>query len=213
MEYPTFSEERKLRRKGYRVIVGIDEAGRGPLAGPVVAAAIYVDPDFKIKDPKLTIRDSKKLTPKQRLKAFKFLISNPDIEWGVGKVSEKIIDKINILEATKMAMKRAVKNLEKKYSKPAEFLLVDGIMRLDLNVPQKALAHADNRIFSCAAASLIAKVTRDRMMLKYDRKWPKYAFWSHKGYGTRFHLEMLENHGPCPIHRKSFRPLKNSLPK
>ena len=202
--YPNFNEERKLWKKGIAFVVGIDEAGRGPLAGPVIACAITVS-EFPISNfqfPK-NIKDSKKLSAKQREEIYKLLKKNPDVKWGIGKVSEKVIDKINILQATKMAMKRAVKNLENKYYK-AEYLLIDGNFGIDLDFPQKSIIKGDQKVFSCAAASIIAKVSRDRMMTKYHEKYPEYGFDRHKGYGTKLHREAIKKYGFCDIHRKTF---------
>lgn len=221
MRYPNLYQEKKLWKKGYKYIVGLDESGRGPLAGPVVAVAAT------IKKPKpaqrllisdinrfgwvCEIKDSKKLSPKKREKIFEIFKKNSQIEWGIGKVSEKIIDKINIFEATKLAMKRAIKNLEKKTNKKIDFLILDGNFKLDLPIPQKPIIKADEKVFSCALASVIAKVKRDRMMEKYAKKFPKYSFEKHKGYPTPLHLKMLKKYGSCEIHRKSFSPVKNLL--
>jgi len=204
MKYPNFREEKKLWRNRYKIVVGIDEAGRGPLAGPVIACAITV-PEFSISNFKfLNIKDSKKLSEKQREEIYEMLKQDSSIEWGIGRVSEKVIDRINILEATKLAMKRAVKNLERKSSN-ADFLLIDGNFRINMDIAQKPIIKADEKVFSCAAASIIAKVTRDRMMLKYHKKYPKYAFNRHKGYPTKFHRQTIKQCGFCDIHRKSFR--------
>ncbi|XOB46276.1 MAG: ribonuclease HII [Candidatus Nealsonbacteria bacterium] len=219
MRYPNFSEEKKLWKKGFKKVVGLDEAGRGPLSGPVVAAAVLIKSIRKIRAKFVDIRDvkdSKKLSPKKREELYKILINHPQIKWGIGKVSEKVIDKINILEATKLAMKRAVKNLEKKIKKKKrlnliEFLILDGRMKLDLDILQKSIIKADNKVFSCAAASIIAKVSRDRMMRRYGKKYPQYGFSKHKGYATKLHLKRLKKYGPCSIHRKSFRPVKKLL--
>ena len=208
MKYPNFSEEKKLWKQGYKRVAGTDEAGRGPLAGPVVAAAVMIDPEFKfaLKD----VKDSKKLTFKKREELYSLLTRNPQIEWGAGRVSEGVIDKINIFQAARLAMKRAVMNLEKKLKeKRIDFLILDGRMRVDLEVPQKPIVKGDYKVFSCSAASIIAKVTRDRIMLRYDKQYPQYGFLKHKGYGTRLHFEMLKKHGSCPIHRKSFSPVNN----
>lgn len=224
MKYPNFQEEKKYWRKRYKLVTGLDEAGRGPLAGPVVAAAVTLKktggkPLFSFK-----IRDSKKLSPKKREKFYKILTKHPNIEWGIGRTSERIIDKINILEATKLAMKKALKVLEKKVKnqKPhnfydrrkysiIDFLILDGKMKLDLEISQKSIVKADEKVFSCAAASIIAKVTRDRMMKKYHQKYPQYRFDRHKGYCTKYHLKMLKKYGPCKIHRKSFNPVLKIL--
>jgi len=222
---PTFKEEQKLWQQGYRFVVGLDEVGRGPLAGPVCAAAVciikkkFVIPakagiqvsGSRVK-PGMTIivniRDSKKLSANQREQWYKILTTQPDIKWGVGMVSEKTIDRINILAATKLAMKRALADLEKKGVR-AEYLLLDGNFLLeDLSISQKAVVRGDSKIVSCAAASIIAKVTRDRLMAKYHQQYPRYGLDKHKGYGTRAHFAALKKHGPCAIHRLSFAPFK-----
>jgi len=205
MRYPNLKEEKKLWKKGYKVVVGLDEAGRGPLAGPVVAAAVSIIPNSKFQIPKL--KDSKKLTLKKREEFFKIITKTPNIKWGIGKVSEKVIDKINIFEATKLAMKRAIKSLERKLKRKANFLILDGNFKIDLKIPQKSIIKGDEKVLSCAMASIIAKVTRDRIMEKYAKKFPEYGFEKHKGYGTKFHLKMLRKYGPCKIHRRSFFPI------
>jgi len=208
MKYPNFCEERKLWKKGYKKVACLDEAGRGPLCGTVVACAVMVKKIsiFNFNLQFLKIRDSKKLSPKRREEFYKILTSHPAIKWGIGKVSEKVIDKINILEATKLAMKKAVKKLKRK----PDFLILDGKMELDLPVSQKSIIKADEKVFSCGCASIIAKVTRDRIMKRYHKKYPQYGFDKHKGYPTKFHRKMLKKYGPCKIHRKSFKPLKKS---
>ena len=207
------SKEKHLWKKGYRGIVGIDEAGRGPLAGPVMAAAVMISTkrktqsaklQFKTKSLSKEVKDSKKLSPKKRETLYKLLVKEPNIEWGIGKVSEKMIDKINILESTKLAMKKAVKNLEKKLDKKVNFLILDGNFKIDLHIPQKSIKKGDSKVFSIAAASIIAKVSRDRMMKRYHKKYPEYRFDKHKGYATKFHRQALKKHGPCKIHRMSF---------
>jgi len=206
MKYPNFCEERKLWKKGYKKVACLDEAGRGPLCGPVVACTVMVKKFSIFNFQFLKLRDSKKLSPKRREEFYKILTSHPAIEWGIGKVSEKVIDKINILEATKLAMKKAVKKLKRK----PDFLILDGKMELDLSISQKSIVKADEKVFSCAAASIIAKVNRDRIMLRYHKKYPQYGFDKHKGYPTRRHRRMLKKYGPCKIYRKSFKPLKKS---
>lgn len=193
----------------------MDEAGRGPIAGPVVAACVIINYHkikFQISNPKNILKevnDSKKLSAKKREKLFKILTKSPFIGWGIGIVSEKIIDKINILEATKLAMKHAVAKIKIKNLKlMADYLILDGNIKLDLPIPQKAIVKADQKVMSCAAASILAKVTRDRIMAKYDKKYPRYGFLKHKGYPTKKHIRMLKKYGPCPIHRKSFGPVK-----
>jgi len=210
MKYPNFREEKKLRRKGYKMVVGIDESGRGPLAGPVITCAFCFgkhDRSLTSVEDKLrriAIKDSKKLTPKKRQEIYEALKKNPNIEWGIGRVSEKVIDRVNILEATKLAMKRAVKNLEKKCSN-ADFLLIDGNFGINMDIAQKSIVKADEKVFSCVAAGIIVKVTRDRMMLRYHKKYPEYGFDRHKGYPTKLHREIIKQCGFCKIHRKSFK--------
>ncbi|MCP6718082.1 MAG: ribonuclease HII [Patescibacteria group bacterium] len=207
MRYPNFSEEKRLWKKRFKIVVGIDEAGRGPLAGPVFACAVVVYKMPKSKIQMLKIRDSKKLTPKQREEFYDVLINHKQIQWGIGRASERVVDGINVLQATKLAMKRAVKNLEKKLGQKADFLILDGRIKLDLDVGQKSIIKADNKVFSCAAASIIAKVSRDRLMRRHHRKYPEYGFFSHKGYGTRKHIAVLAELGPCKLHRKTFKPV------
>ncbi len=214
---PTFDKEIKLRKNGYKFIAGIDEVGRGPLAGPVVACAAIIK--LKVESEKLKvfdgIRDSKQLSKRQREKFYEILTHHNQVYYGIGIVSEKIIDKINILQATFLAMKKAVENLPVcrtgRKIKP-DFLLIDGKWTLeDYPISQTAVIQGDKKIFSIAAASIIAKVTRDRMLVKLRRKYPQYGFEKHKGYGTKLHLEMLKKYGPCEIHRKSFKPVKNNF--
>lgn len=203
MKYPNVNEEKKLWDLGYQCVVGLDEVGRGPLAGPVVVAAVMIR-RLKILNLKFKIKDSKKLSELQREKIYKTLIKNPDIKWGIGIVSEKVIDKINILEATKLAMQKALRQAQGKLKKKADFLILDGNFGIDSKIPQKSIIKGDEKVFSCAAASIIAKVTRDRIMKKMHKKYPKYGFDSHKGYGTKLHIENLQNFGPCAIHRLTF---------
>jgi len=206
-------EEKKLWRKGFRIIACIDEAGRGPLAASVTACAVAIvkGQKYRFKIPKSLkkIKDSKKLSSKKREEFYKLLTNYPRIEWATSRVSEKVIDKINILEATKIATKRAVKNLEKKLkNRKIDFLIIDGNFGIDSDVPQKSIIKADEKVFSVMVASIIAKVTRDRMMLRYHKKYPCYKFDSHKGYPTKAHCRLLKKNGPCKIHRKTFRPVK-----
>ncbi|MFZ3054921.1 MAG: ribonuclease HII [Minisyncoccales bacterium] len=201
-------EEKKLWKKGYKYVVGIDEAGRGPLAGPVSAGAVLIlEKDFKEAKKIKSVKDSKKLREKERKIVYLNLIKNKKIKWGIGMVSEKVIDKINILEATKLAMIKAVKDLEKKNKVKADFLILDGRMKLNLKIDQKSIVRGDDKVFSISAASIIAKVRRDELMEKYNKKYPQYNFKKHKGYGTKEHLEKIQKHGACEIHRKSFAPI------
>ena len=203
---PSFEEEKKLWKKGYQYVACLDEAGRGPLAGPVVAGAAVIIKFPIVNFPFSRIMDSKKLTPKKREEFYKIITKNSAIGWGIGIVSEKIIDKINILEATKLAMIKALRQLEKKLKdrRPVDFLVLDGKMTLDLQIPQKSIIKGDEKVFSCAASSILAKVTRDRIMMRYHKKYPRYRFDLHKGYPTKYHREILKKYGPCRIHRKSF---------
>ncbi len=198
---PNFLEEKKLWKQGYVRVAGFDEAGRGPLAGPVVAAAV----SFKLSSYKVIkfqgINDSKKLSEKQREFLYEKLTTDKNITWGIGIVSEKIIDKINILEASKRAMLIASRAL-----KP-DFLLIDGNFKIKSFIPQKSIVRGDAKVFSIAAASIIAKVTRDRIMRQVHQKYPQYNFAKHKGYGTALHIAQLAKFGPCQIHRKSFWPV------
>ncbi|HRY52496.1 MAG TPA: ribonuclease HII [Candidatus Portnoybacteria bacterium] len=207
---PNLNYETKLWQQGYNFVVGLDEVGRGPLAGPVCAAAVALNRKIEVQKIKQNqnIKDSKKFSAKQREEWYQILTTHADIKWGVGLVSEKIIDQINILEATKLAMKRALEELEKKGG-AAEYLLLDGNFLLeDVSLSQKAVIRGDAKIWSCAAASIIAKVTRDRLMQKYHQQYPQYGFDKHKGYGTREHLKALKGCGVCAIHRQSFAPCK-----
>jgi ribonuclease HII len=204
MKYPDLREEKKLWKKGFRFVAGLDEAGRGPLAGPVVAAAAVMKKSLRKIDILREVKDSKKLSPKKREKLYKILKNCPFVEWGIGRVSEKVIDKINILEATKLAMKKAIKKLKRK----PDFLILDGNFKIDVKISQKSIIKGDEKVFSCASASILAKVYRDKIMRKYHKKYPRYGFDKHKGYPTKYHFKMLKKHGPCKIHRKSFRPVK-----
>jgi len=186
MRYPNFGE------------VGIDEAGRGPLAGPVVACAISIP-----KLLNLNIKDSKQLSHIQREEIYELLKKDSNVKWGIGKVSEKMIDKINILQATKLAMKKAVSNLKKKQPE-IDYILIDGNFGIDSDINQTSVIKGDQKVFSIAAASIIAKVYRDRLMMKYHQKYPEYGFDKHKGYGTKFHREVIKKSGFCKIHRKTF---------
>ena len=196
-----FSYERKLQEQGFKVIIGVDEAGRGPLAGPVVAgAACLLSTSFENR-----IDDSKKLTPEQRERAYLEIIEKS--VYGIGIVDEKIIDRINILEATRVAMGNAVKTLVAKlngYQQKSIHLLVDGNMRLDLAIACLPIVKGDAKSMSIAAGSILAKVTRDRIMVEYDKVYPEYGFIRHKGYPTKAHRQALKEFGPSIIHRVTF---------
>jgi ribonuclease HII len=205
------SLERKLMREDWR-ITGLDEAGRGPLAGPVLAAAVAItDLDSFKKNYssfKNLVRDSKSLSAKKREFVYKLFKSYTFIEWGTGRVSQNVIDRINILAATQLAMEKAVANLNKKINPKTNFLMIDGNLKLNLAINQKAIIQGDKKIFLISAASIIAKVTRDRIMVRYARKYPDYQFEKHKGYGTKRHMELIKEYYPCPLHRRSFEPIK-----
>jgi ribonuclease HII len=187
--------EKKARKKGYNIIAGVDEAGRGPLAGPVVASAVIIhDYDFISE-----INDSKQLSPKKRFIAYREIVEKATI--GISLVDEDTIDRINIRRATMLAMEEAVINL----SLVPDLLLIDGRLKLDLPYKQKHIIRGDTQSVSIAAASIIAKVTRDSLMLTYHDMYPHYRFDLHKGYGTEKHIKALRKHGPSPIHRKTFK--------
>ena len=202
-----FQFERELLASGAARIAGVDEAGRGPLAGPVVAAAV-VFPSAWIQsglpEELARLNDSKQISEKQRERFFDFLSTHSDIDSAVAVVDAETIDRINILRATHQAMNEALASL----SPPPEHALVDGLRVNALSRPQTPIVKGDSKSFSIAAASVLAKVTRDRLMLEYDKQRPEYGFARHKGYGTPQHLEALAAHGPCPIHRRSFAPVR-----
>ncbi len=182
-------------------IIGVDEAGRGPLAGPVVAGAVRVKKKLKVSG----VNDSKKISPKKREELYDYFISSDCIDWGVGVVSEKVIDKINILEATKLAMKKALEKIDTENSQ----LIIDGNFKIDVSYPQKSVKRADETILECQIASIIAKVKRDKIMKDYHRRYPLYDFDKNKGYGTKRHIYLIKKHGPCLVHRKTFKRVLN----
>lgn len=196
------SYDRKYRKQGYELIAGIDEAGRGPWAGPVVAAAVIFPPDIALEG----LRDSKKLSPKRREKLFT-KITGSALAVGIGVVGHETIDSVNILRAAHIAMKEALDSL----SAPPELVLVDGRPVPSLGRDHIAIVRGDGKSASIAAASIIAKVTRDRIMERMASDFPQYGFERHKGYGTKEHFEALMRFGPCPFHRKTFRPVRECL--
>ena len=191
--------EQEAKAKGYKFVAGTDEVGRGPLAGPVVAAAVILPEGIELPG----INDSKKLTEKQR-EALMEKIKKESISWAIMEVDERMIDEINILEASRVAMQQAVLALPK----PADFVLVDGLENPQIELPSQAIVKGDSKSISIAAASIIAKVYRDRLMKIYDKAYPGYGFAEHKGYPTEEHMKAIEKLGPTPIHRMSFAPLK-----
>ena len=198
--------EERFWREGFCRIAGVDEAGRGPLAGPVVAAAVLFDPDLLKAHAHKTwqgLTDSKKLPESRREFFFDRLTAGPGVQFGVGSASVEEISALNILRATHLAMGRALARI----LPPPDLALVDGLPVPGLPVPHHAIVGGDGSSLSIAAASVIAKVTRDRLMLDLDRLYPAYGFRRHKGYGTRAHLEALHHLGPCPAHRMTFAPV------
>jgi len=192
-----------LFAKGYRRIAGMDEAGRGALAGPVVAAAVIL-PDSMEFEWMGQVRDSKMLTEEEREDIYR-LIQGADIEIGVGVVPPQVIDNINILNATRQAMKLALQGL---YS-PPDYVLTDAVFLRRLSMPQKGIIKGDRDVLTIACASIVAKVTRDHIMTELDLAYPHYGFCRHKGYGTREHLQCLQKYGACEIHRFTFAPVRN----
>ena len=194
--------ETALYNEGIKLICGIDEAGRGPLIGPVVAAAVILPINYFHKD----IKDSKKLSEKKREMLYDIINENA-LSIGVGIIDEKTIDEVNIYEATKLAMKEAVSNLKIN----PEHVLIDA-MKLDLEIPSTSIIKGDALSESIAAASIIAKVTRDRILKDMDKEYPMYDLINNKGYGTKKHIEALKKYGPCKYHRKTFKPVEEALP-
>jgi ribonuclease HII len=191
--------ELRLAAAGFGRIAGIDEAGRGPLAGPVVAAAVVLPDGFELPG----LDDSKKLTPKKRERLEAEIQACPGLDWAVAAIDPEEIDRINILRATHEAMRRALAGL----AAAPDHALIDGLPVRPFPVAQTALVGGDAQSLSIAAASVLAKVARDRFMVDCDARWPAYGFARHKGYGTPLHLARLRDHGPCPIHRRSFLPV------
>jgi ribonuclease HII len=206
---PDFRFESELLRRGIATIAGVDEAGRGPLAGPVVAAAVVFPADwFRRGLPEVLrgVNDSKKLSAGTREVLYAALISFPEICFGIAAVEAPLIDQINILQATHRAMNLALAKL----NPPPQHVLVDGWRVKTLAFPQTPIVSGDALSLSIAAASILAKVTRDRLMVEFDRQYPGYGFSGHKGYATEAHLAALKERGPCPIHRQSFSPMRQA---
>lgn len=199
-------KENEIFALGHNLVAGVDEAGRGPLAGPVVAACVIISRDFKIEEGDLElVADSKKLSAKKREIIFK-AIKEKVLSVEISVVSHETIDKVNILRASLAAMRKAV---EKSQAKP-DFVLVDGNFKIPkLEIPQRAIISGDALVWVIAAASIIAKVSRDFLMEEADKLYPEYGFAKHKGYGTKAHIAKIMEIGPCPIHRKSFAPIKD----
>lgn len=196
---PDLSRESALHSCGVRRVAGVDEAGRGPLAGPVAAAAVILPSGFSCPG----LDDSKKISAKRRDDLYLNLTENPKVTWSVAIADGEEIDRLNILRATHLAMRRAVEALVP----PPDHCLIDGLPLRDFPIPHDAIVKGDGLSLSIAAASIIAKVTRDRMMQEIDREFPEFGFARHQGYGTKEHLEALRIHGPCRHHRRSFQPV------
>ena len=193
--------ENQLRSKGFEFICGIDEAGRGPLAGPVVVASVIMPADSIIEG----VNDSKKVSEKKREKLYDLILEEA-ISYGVGIIGQDEIDDINILNATKKSLTMSLKELDKK----PDLIIVDALTHIDtLGIPYESIIKGDAKCYSIAAASIIAKVTRDRIMIEWDKVYPQYGFATHKGYGTAAHIKAIKEYGPCPLHRKTF--IKNFI--
>jgi len=202
----SLAEEKDARMLGYANIAGIDEVGRGPLAGPVLAAAVIMPERIKRWEWVDRIRDSKLLSPLQRDGLYEH-IKETAIGFGIGMMSSQTIDFRGIAKATRLAMKQAVEECNPY----PEFLLIDYVILPEVKLPQKGVVEGDSICFSIACASILAKVTRDRIMVEMDGIYPGYGFAEHKGYGTKEHLECLQRLGPCPIHRSSFQPVREVM--
>ncbi|MDH5477334.1 MAG: ribonuclease HII [Nitrospinota bacterium] len=200
----TLSIEEEARSQGRRLLAGVDEAGRGPLAGPVVAAAVIL-PEGMVID---GLTDSKALTAAQRLRLFD-VVHEKALAVGVGVADSQTVDRVNILQATLLAMRDATEKLAMR----PDMLLIDGRDTIQWPGPQKAIVKGDSLCLCISAASVVAKVTRDAMMEKMAREYPQYGFEKHKGYGSREHREAIRKHGPCPQHRRTFRGVKEYLPQ
>lgn len=202
---PDFSHEKILAARGFKRVAGVDEAGRGPLAGPVAAAAVILPTGFSCEG----LDDSKKISKKRRESIYEEIVIYPGVVWSVEMVGAGEIDRINILRATHYCMGLALNGLHER----ADIALIDGLPVKGLELPHEALVKGDGISLSIAAASVIAKVTRDRFMATVDREFPEYGFIRHQGYGTREHIAALKKHGPCRYHRRSFQPVSQlSLP-
>jgi ribonuclease HII len=204
-QLPSFAEEELLREQGYQFIAGVDEVGRGALMGPVVAAAVILPDSIKTRWQD-DVRDSKQLSPAKREFLYDHIYEIA-VSVGIGISSSDVVDDCGIVQATRLAMKSAINQLIPQ----PQFVLVDYMFLPGVLLPQKGITDGDSLCFSIACASIIAKVTRDRMVVEMDKDFPEYGFAAHKGYGTREHLESLRRKGPCPLHRRSFRPVREIM--
>lgn len=206
MTYPDTKLEEKLWKSNFKYVVGIDEAGRGPLAGPVVVGAVLIESSSQVVQ---SVRDSKKMTKKQREKAFEE-IQERSSAFGIGIVDAKEIDRVGIKEAVKEAMILAVNDVERKTGKKINYIISDGSVYLLEDYKMMSITHGDSKHYSIAAASVLAKVKRDWIMEEYSKKYPKYGFERHMGYGTKLHIEAISKYGVCDIHRRSYEPIKSA---
>lgn len=196
--------EKELFNEGYNIIAGVDEVGRGPLIGPVVTACVVLPKNFKLDG----LTDSKKISEKKRELFYEYIINNC-VAYSVGECSPEEIDKYNILEATKIAMKRAIDKVNKKIN--LDYILIDGNMKFDFDYKYKSIVKGDSKSISISAASIIAKVTRDRMLIELDKKYPMYGFKNHKGYPTKKHLDAIKKYGLIDGYRMSYGPIKEVI--
>lgn len=197
--------EDNLYNEGYKLICGIDEAGRGPLAGPVSVGAVVMKKESMLE----WVNDSKKVTEKRREVLYERIIDD-SLAWSVQLISEKEIDELNILEATKKGLHLALKDIIEQLKNKPDIIITDALREIDtFNVPYQSIIKGDATCYSISCASILAKVTRDRIMQQYDEVYPEYGFSKHKGYGTKAHIEAIKKYGPCPIHRKTF--IKNFI--
>ncbi len=196
--------EKELFEKGYNIVGGVDEVGRGPLNGPVVTACVVLPKDFKLDG----LTDSKKISEKKRNEYYEYIVNNA-LAYSIGQCSPEEIDKYNILEATKIAMKRAIDKVSEQIN--LEYVLIDGNMKMDLELPYQSIVKGDFKSISISAASVVAKVTRDKMMYELDEKYPMYGYKDHKGYPTKAHLEAIKKYGLIDGYRKSYGPVKEIL--
>jgi ribonuclease HII len=195
--------EEALYNMGFSCVCGVDEVGRGPWAGPITAAAVIINKISNLKFQKLEINDSKKLTENKRENIFNELIKNKDIIYSIASISAGEIDRIGLGVANQLVLKRAIEGLSQK----VDYALIDGFTLKNLEIKHEGIIKGDQKVLSIAAASIIAKVSRDRYMIELSKKYPQYGFEEHKGYGTKKHIEALKKFGTCPEHRKSFKPI------
>lgn len=203
--------ERAARERGYTTIIGVDEAGRGPLAGPVQVAAVALELGGEATW-RAELDDSKKLSEKKRERLYDEILERA-VAWEIVSFDRAKIDELNILQATRAAMKQAVEAVAEALAVPVDRVYIDGNQHIDIELPQSAVVKGDGRSYHIAAASILAKVSRDRLMVEYHERWPAYGFDRHKGYGTKAHRAAIAAHGPCAIHRRTFAGVKEHLPE